>query len=141
MSTAASSRIDTALLLLRVVVGIIMIVHGAQKLFVFGFAGVSHSFAQMGIPAAAFMGPFIALVEFFAGIAVVLGLLTRLAALGLACDMAGAILFVHLKNGFFGPMGFEYPLTLLVAFLTLLIAGAGAMSVDAIIGRRRASAS
>jgi putative oxidoreductase len=138
--STSASRIDTALLVLRVVVGAILFVHGCQKLFVFGFSGVTGAFTQMGLPMPGVLGPFIGLVEFFAGIGVVLGLLTRLAALGLACDMAGAILTVHLKNGFFNPTGFEYPLSLLAAFVAIVIAGGGAYSIDGMMARRRGGA-
>ena len=82
---------NVALTVLRVIAGATFIAHGAQKLFVFGFAGVSGAFAQMGVPAAGVMGPFIALLEFFGGIALVFGLLTRLAALGLAFDMVSSV--------------------------------------------------
>jgi putative oxidoreductase len=83
------------------------------------------------------MGPFIALLEFFGGIALVFGLLTRLAALGLAFDMLGAILLVHLKNGFFLPQGFEFVLTLFAMSATLVLTGAGDFSLDGLIGRRK----
>ena len=129
-------QIDTALAILRVVLGVTFILHGGQKLFVFGFAGVSGAFAQMGIPAPGLLGPFVAFVEFFGGIAILLGLLTRLAALGVAATMAVAILTVHLKNGFFAPMGVEFPLSLLGSAIALIITGAGDFSVDALIGKR-----
>ena len=133
----APSRIDAALLVLRVVIGGIVLAHGAQKLFVFGFAGVSGALAQMGAPLPAITGPLISLVEFLGGLALVVGLLTRLAAIGISCDMLGAILIVHLPAGFFLPDGVEFVLALLGGCVTLAIAGPGAHSLDAIIVRAR----
>jgi len=135
--TAPTRRqIDSALALLRVVLGVTFILHGGQKLFVFGFDGVTGAFGQMGIPAPGFFGPFVAFVEFFGGIAITLGLLTRLAALGIGSTMVVAILTVHLKAGFFNPGGVEFPLSLLASAIALVIAGAGAYSVDAVIAKR-----
>jgi putative oxidoreductase len=143
MQTNQSSRVDTALLVLRLVLGAIMIAHGAQKLFVFGLGGVTQGFQQMGIPMAAVTAPLVALVEFLGGVALVIGLLTGLAALGLAIDMLGAMFFVHMKNGFFAPngiefVGIEFVLMLAAASATLAIAGAGSYSLDAMIARKRA---
>ena len=129
-------QVDSALAVLRVVLGVTFIMHGGQKLFVYGFDGVTGAFGQMGIPAPGFFGPFVGFVEFFGGIAIALGLLTRLAALGVGSTMVVAILTVHLKQGFFNPGGVEFPLALLASALALVIAGAGAYSVDAAIAEK-----
>ena len=102
-------------------------------MFVYGFAGVTGAFTQMGVPFPGVTGPFIALLEFFGGIALVIGLLTRLFALGFAIDMLVAILLVQLKKGF---SGFEFEFLLMGASVALLLAGAGSFSVDAQIARR-----
>jgi len=130
-------QVDVALLLVRLALGTIFIAHGGQKLFVFGLSGVAGSFGQMGIPMGHLVGPMVAFVEFGAGIAIILGLLTRLAALAIAINMLGAIWFVHLPNGFFLPRGFEFNLALLGLAFALVSAGAGAFSLDAMLSRRR----
>ena len=136
-ATPTARQIDLGLLLLRLAVGVIFIAHGAQKVFVYGFAGVSGSFGEMGIPVPGITGPLVAIVELAGGVALVIGLLTRLAAIALAIDMLGAMLFVHLAAGFFLPAGIEFTLVLLAACLALAIIGPGAMSLDRGIGGRR----
>jgi putative oxidoreductase len=137
--TAVNSalRVDAGLAVLRLVIGAVFIAHGAQKLFVLGLEGTSGAFGQMGVPLPGVTGPLVACLEFFGGIALIIGLFTRLVALGLAVDMLGAILMVRLGGGFFAPAGFEFELVLLGGALALALAGAGAYSIDPLFRRRR----
>lgn len=135
--TPSQRQASIGLLVLRVIAGIIFTAHGAQKLFVFGFDGVAGAFAGMGVPLPMLAGPAVALVEFFGGLALIAGVLTRLTGLGLAIVMAGAIFFAHLSSGFFAPAGFEFPLALLGISAAIAFAGAGDLSVDGVLARRR----
>ncbi len=136
-STNFSRRVDAGLLVLRVAIGIVFLLHGGQKLFVFGFSGVTGFFGHIGVPMPGITGPLAGIVELLAGGALVIGLLTRLAALGLAIDMLGAILILRLHAGFFLPAGGEFELTLLAANVAIAIAGAGYYSTDRVIAERR----
>jgi len=125
------------LTILRVVVCIVYLAHGSQKLFVYGFGGVQGAFAQMGIPAPAIMGPFIALLEFVGGILLIFGFLTRWVAILFALEMLVAILKVHLSGGFFMPRGYEFALTLCAASVALALAGPGAAALDYAVFAKR----
>jgi putative oxidoreductase len=120
----------------RVVVGSVFLAHGIQKFFMFGLHGVAGAFASMGVPVPGVTSVLVAVVELLGGAALILGFLTRWAAALNGFDMIVAILLVHLKNGFFNPMGVEFPLTLLVACIVLVIHGPGAASVDGALAKR-----
>ncbi len=138
MGAEGSSRLQAwGITFLRVVVGIVFLMHGAQKLFIHGFPNVAGMMRQHGIPLPMLSAVVVTLVEFFGGIALVLGLFTRWAAFLIAIDMAVAVLGVHLKGGFFLPKGFEYALTMLAASIALVLAGPGAVALDAARAKRK----
>lgn len=137
-TTIVPQHLNAALAILRIVVGGIFIAHGAQKLFIFGLTGVVGAFGQMGVPLPGVTGPAIAFLEFFGGIALVLGLFTQPVALLLVFDMVGAIALVKVNKGFFLPDGYEFELLLLGSALALALAGAGDYSFDRVIAARKA---
>ncbi|MFY9676078.1 MAG: DoxX family protein [Terriglobales bacterium] len=130
---------DVSLTVLRLVLGVVFFAHGAQKLLGwfggYGFHGTMGFFEHLGMPApVAFL---IICTEFFGGLGLIVGLLTRIAALGIGVEMIGAIFMVHLPNGFFmnwyGTQkgeGFEYHLLAIAIAAALLLRGAGKFSVD-----------
>ena len=130
-------QLSVGLAALRLAAATIFIRHGYQKLFVYGFAGVTGAFTQMGVPLPGVMGPLIGVLEFFGGIALAIGFLTRPLAVAFALDMLGAILLVQIKHGF---GSFELEFLLLGSSVALSLAGAGRFSLDALIaGRSNAS--
>ncbi|HYL16080.1 MAG TPA: DoxX family protein [Terriglobales bacterium] len=122
--------------LIRAIVGIVFLMHGGQKLFVWGFHNVAGFLGHIGVPLPGVAAVLLTLVEFLGGAALLIGVLTRAAAALLAIDMLVAVLRVHGKNGLFLPNGFEYALTLLIANIALVVGGSGALAIDnAIAGR------
>jgi putative oxidoreductase len=127
---------SVAFTLLRLAVGVIFVVHGAMKLS--DVTGTAQAFAAQGIPLAG-VSVYLAIAgEFLGGLGVLIGLLTRVAALGNFCVMVVAIGFVHLGHGLLGKNGgWEYPLVLLLTSLLFITSGAGPFSVDALIRKLR----
>ncbi len=129
-----------ALTVVRLVLGIIFLMHGSQKVLgLFGGGGLAatvQGMTQMGMPA--LLAYVVSFTEFLGGIALLFGLLTRLAALGIMIDMIGAIATVHGKNGFFINWflkpgvghGYEYNLALISMSLALILGGSGPLAVD-----------
>jgi putative oxidoreductase len=138
---------DVALLILRLTLAVVLWPHGAQKaLGLFGGPGLQGIIAgmsgHMGIPVP--LAYLVVAVEFLGPIALVLGILTRLAALGIGVDMFMAAYLVHARNGFFmnfsgkqAGEGVEYFIYAVGIALALVVAGAGAYSLDAAIARNR----
>lgn len=137
---------DIATTILRLALGVIFFAHGAQKTLGwfggYGFAGTMGFFTgAMHIPTAF---AFLAIAaEFLGGLGLILGLLTRVAAFGVFCDMIVAVALVHARFGFFmnwtGAQkgeGYEYHILLLAASAFLMIRGAGAASVDRLLSSR-----
>lgn len=134
-----STSNDVALTSLRAVLGVVFFAHGAQKMLGwfggFGFHATIGWFAHLGMPVP--MALLIMCTEFFAGLGLIVGLLTRIASLGAAGLMIGAIFMVHLPNGFFMNWmgnqkgeGIEFHLLALAMAAALLLRGAGAFSLD-----------
>ncbi|HZU15076.1 MAG TPA: DoxX family protein [Candidatus Dormibacteraeota bacterium] len=131
--------LGVGLLILRVVVGLTLAAHGAQKLFGWfsgpGLKGFAGTLGQLGLRPAPAWAVVAGLAEFLGGLALALGLLTPLAAYAIAGSMLVAIFTVHLAKGFWNHQGgLEFPLTILAAVVAVALAGPGAYSLDRGLG-------
>ncbi|MBV2130398.1 DoxX family protein [Arsukibacterium indicum] len=128
-------------LALRVPVGIIFAAHGAQKLFGwfggYGLEGTAGWMDSIGLSPGMLMALLAGAAEFFGGLALIIGLLTRPAAAALSVAMLVAIFAVHFENGLFmANNGYEFGLALLAASVSLLFSGAGNLSADKLLSSK-----
>lgn len=141
LNKTLQSTAGSAALILRIPVGIILAVHGAQKLFGwfggYGLGGTAQWLSSIGIEPGYLMALLAGGAEFFGGLALVLGLLTRPAALVTAFAMLVAIFSVHIGNGLFAADGgYEYALILMVALIALAVQGGGYFSMDKTLSKK-----
>ncbi|MFK3772675.1 DoxX family protein [Pseudomonas sp. NPDC089406] len=144
MNTAIKSLLNTragyGLSVVRILVGLIFMAHGAQKLFGlfggYGLEGTGQWMESIGLAPGYLMALLSGSAEFFGGLALVIGLLARPAALALAVTLVVAIFSVHIGNGLFmSNNGYEFALALLAGSVAVLIEGAGRLSLDRLIAR------
>jgi putative oxidoreductase len=136
-----STRAGYGITVLRIIVGIIFMAHGSQKLFGmfggYGLEGTGQYMASLGLNPGYLMALLSGSAEFFGGLALFLGLLARPAAVVLIVMLVVAILSVHIHNGLFmANNGFEFGLALLGAAIAVLIEGAGRVSLDRLIASK-----
>ena len=121
-------------LVMRLVLGIIMVAHGYTKIIPSGaLYSFSHTVFRMHLPI--WLGYVSAFTEFFGGMLLIVGLLTRVAAFMTAIDMAVAIIKVHLHGGLLGPNSFALPLALFAISMMLVFTGCGWLGLDDFVGR------
>ncbi|SFJ86310.1 DoxX family protein [Thermoflavimicrobium dichotomicum] len=128
-------------LILRLVLGITFFVHGLAK-FQMGLGNVAGFFQSLGLPGP--LGYLVAVLELVGGIALIVGLATRIFSAALAVIMIGAIFTVKLQAGFMGAPGkngYEFDLALLAMALYFVFAGSDALSVDHLFKRKKANES
>lgn len=136
---------DISRFVLRVLLGIVFLPHGAQKIFGWfgghGFSGTMEGFEKMGIPA--FLALLAIMAESLGPLGLISGLFTRIAAFGIATNMVVAVILLHFKYGFFmnwfGKQqgeGFEYHILVIAIAIALMIKGAGRWSIDGLIAKK-----
>lgn len=126
---------DIAPLLLRVATGLVFAMHGWMKIQT-GLPWVTSMLEGIGFPAAAFFAVLLVAAEFGGGILLILGAFTHWAAKVLAFVALVAFLTVHMSQGFFLPMGYEFIIMLFAASVSLMVTGPGRWSVDSLMRRR-----
>ncbi len=127
--------------ILRTVTGTIFLLSGVQKLFITGPHIFTELIVELGSPSPLAVATGGSLVELLCGLALVVGLFTRLLCVPLALLMAGDILLIHGPNGFFvDNNGYEYALLRLTATVVLIYTGSGKAALDTMLGPRKASA-
>lgn len=129
---------DLGLLIIRLVIGVLFIGHGAQKLFGwfggYGIKGTGGWFESIGMKPGVAMACFAGLAELIGGILFVLGLLTPFAGIMIAGTMVVAIVKVHGPNGLWSTSnGYEYNLTLLAVAIGIALIGPGQYALDAFL--------
>jgi putative oxidoreductase len=145
MKTLFATTKDHALALARLVLGIVFFMHGAQVTLGWfgghGFHGTMAFFTHvLGVPAPfAFLA---IMAQFLGGLGLIVGFLSRIAAFGIAADMVVAVLKVHFANGFFMNWfgnqkgeGYEYHLLVIAIAILIMVKGAGALSIDRLLGK------
>jgi putative oxidoreductase len=140
--TLSTTARDVLLLVARVIVGVVLIAHGAQKFFSYGIGGTAASFAQMGVPMSSAAAVVAAVVELVGGAALLLGAATAVAGALVVLNMLGALLLVHIGNGVFvTDNGFELVAAIAAVALALIAVGPGRFSIDhaAVTARRTAA--
>lgn len=130
---------DLGLLIIRIVVGVLFVGHGAQKLFGmfggYGPKGTGGWMESVGIKPGVVMAVFAGVLELAGGALFAAGLFTPVAAAFIALTMIGAIVKVHGRNGLWSTAnGYEYPLVLLAVAIGAALTGAGEYSLDAVFG-------
>lgn len=118
---------DLALLLMRLVLAAVLLTHGLPKIT--GFSNTVGFFTSAGVPAPALAAAYATIVETAGGILMLLGVAVDIVGVLIAIDMLGAIIFVHIKHGFAGQGGYEFPLSVLVIAVSIALMGPGAYSV------------
>ncbi len=136
MCNCAARAADVAPLVLRVVLGVIFLLHGYQKLMM-GIPGVTGFLGSLGFPMPGVFAVILIAAELLGGLMLILGLLTHWSAKVLAFVALVALLTVHAKNGFFiSGGGYEFILLIFAASVSLMVTGAGKWSLDRVLSKK-----